>query len=579
MNLSKIDLDQRGMPIRSSRRRTMAPCEIRRREKREWLRGQFRLDGDDEDELAEYYRVMGTLALDDYWYYATEVLDYRFLDEWDHGEELFPFIEQGIGDFNLIIIPRGSMKTGSVTAPIIPWLLARDPTYRGIITNVREEKAGYFAMQAASILTSPRYRRCFPYIIPSSRWGASGYFLDLGEEHDAAVGRVDPSIGSYGVGGNMTGAHVRIMQHDDLLNEKTYQSTVEREKAQSFLVESMNCLDPGGTLNVCATRWHYDDVYGKIEKGEIQSANGKFRVFKRGAERVVLDDNGNPVVEMFNPHRFFLDFAGRRQQVGYTAQFLEAAKVNHGTSLYSALYMNEPVPDGDRLLAIDNIKEFLRVDFDLGPVARVGIEVEATAVIFFSAFLKQMREENRMIPVEKLNTGKKDKHERIRAVVGPVLTASRLYCREDLWVSPDNIGQEMKDFDKGKDDALDALTYCLLRAPKYVPGKPPQPYIAVDPAFTLKTSSDHTAVLAGCWYGEDFYILDCHKFKAQKVEIIANQIFKMYDKYNRKRKIELGKSVPVGRSFVSPGNERRNSRRAAREQRSIWGNKEEEEVA
>lgn len=564
MDLSKVDYTAKG-PVRLTRRRTLAPCEVRRKEKKEWLAAVKRKSGE-----AEYYKALGLLSLDDYWLFLTEVLDYRFLDPWDHGEEVIPFIEENIGRYSILMLPRGAMKTGSITVPIIPWLIAKDPTLRSFTVNVRETRAEFFARQQAEILASARFQRCFPYIVPSAKWGASGYYLDLKDEHEAATGRVDPNITSYGTSGNVTGSHVRAVIHDDLINEDTYTRPVELEKAERIFKESMNCLDPGGTFLCCCTRWTYGEVYGKVENGEIISpSGGKFAILKRGAERVVLDDNNQPVVEIFNPHRVYVDYRGAQQQVGYTPEFLEAQKHNLG-QLYHSIYMNTPVSDGDRLLNINNIKEFPRLDFDLGPVARVGIETEATSVIFYAEFLKLMKESGRSFNLEKLKASKRDKHERIRAVIGPVLEASKLNVREDLWHSGNNIGKEMQEFDKGEDDALDALTYVLLRAPKQMPGQLPCPYIAVDPAFTINKHSNHTAVLCGCWYGDEFYILDCYKFKAQKIDIIANQIFKMFDKYNRKTGVRV--QTTASRRFVSTGNDRTRGSTRSRREAAIWGN-------
>lgn len=542
-------------PVRKNRRSSIAPCERRVLEAKELLEEVRHSDPNPE----AYFLTLGELAVQDYWIYLRLILDYRFLDPWDHGEEMVWFLQKHLGQPMLFLVPRGGAKTGTITVPILPWLIARDPTLTGIIANIREEKASYFAKLAAGILMSENYARCFPYVRPSKKWGEGGYYLKQLKNSSGGVGgRVDPNIGSFGVGGNITGAHVRAMAHDDLVNEETSQYPSQLAKAESFFKESLNCLDPGGTLVVAATRWTFGDLYGKMVKGTLLGNGAPFQVFTRGAERVVLDDNNQPTVEVYNAHRTYVDFRGLQQQVGYTEEFLEGQKVNLG-SLYYALYMNTPVHAADSELSADSVKTFATFAAPLAPAIRVGVEIVSAAATFWDALHKAAREQGKGFSLERIQpaAGKQgEKQTRIRSVIGPLAENGRLYCREDLWNREGNIGEEIRQFPKGEDDALDALAYCILKAAKFEPGKFPRPYIAVDPAFTNNKQSDHTAVLCGCWYGDDFWILDCHKFKAQKVDLIINQIFRMQEKYRLGSEEKKSERRPSS-TFVSPGNERR----------------------
>lgn len=548
-------------PVRLARRRVTPPCEMRLREQQGILQEIEREVMKRRVPPEALYEQMAEFALDDYWFYLRHILDYRFLDPWDHGEELVHWIMENWGYPQLILVPRGGGKSSCITIPMLPWLIARDPSLCGIILNVREEKAGYFARQAANILISDVYRKCFPSIEPSTRWGAGGYFLTPDQEA-GFMGRIDPSIASYGVGGNITGAHVRAVIGDDLINEDTSKRPGEMLKAQSTMKEVLNCLDPGGFLFVCATRWRYRDLYEAMEAGTFQTFGGKFRVFKRGAERTVLDDNGEPCIEIFNRHRTYIDYRGRPQEIGYSPQFLESQKQNLGADYY-ALYQNTPVASEDHIFALQNIEDRL---FDNPPdhaaVWKVGVETESQSADFFEAIIRAMRENNRFFPLEKIiqarsgaNTGK---HDRIRAVLQPLVENGKLYLRRDLWSKPNNLGQEFREFDKGDDDALDALTHCVSRAPNYDARRGfLTPYIAVDPAFTIKTYSHFTAIVCGGWFHEDFYVLDCVKFKAQKTDIRIQQIFNMFDRYSiEKRNANPDSPGTRVRSFVSPGNER-----------------------
>lgn len=554
--LPTIDLNSLG-PVRLSRRQNLAPCELRVLEVIE------RLAEVKAKNPKEWWPTLRAAALADYWVYLRLVLDYRFLDPWDHGEEVVPFFQDCVDDNEpgLILAPRGGAKTGVISTPATPWLIARDPTITTIITNVRESKASEFARNASRIITECAfYRQAFPDVQPTDKWGEGGYYVkQTAQNYGGALGRVDPSIGSYGVGGNIVGSHVRAIIHDDLINDKTYNSPVERAKAEAFLKESLNCLDPGGLFMCCATRWHFDDVYGKLENGEIIIDGKRVKVFCRGAERYVEDDDGNAVVEIFNPRRTYVDMHGRQLQVGYTPEMLKGFKQNLG-SLYSALYMNKPVSDADRLLSVETVNQFISFNFPLAPLAKVGVEIVASAETFWQAIITSMREEELMFSVEKIRPKPSaqgiEKHARIRAIVGPLAQEGRLYVRDDLWNREDSLGKEFREFDRGDDDLLDALSYAILRAPKWVEGQNPSPYVAVDPAFTANAQSNHTALVCGCWVRDCFYVIDAHRFKAQKTEVIIGQIFKMALKYLEGTGNSEPNSGVSSHGFTSPGNTR-----------------------
>ena len=527
------------------------------------------------DDVEQVYLAMGKLALNDYWFFLRVVCGYRFLDPWDHGEEMVWFLEQNLGHPMMFLVPRGGCKSATITIPFLPWAIAKDPTLRGIITNVRDDKSRKFAKTAAGIITTQQYRACFPYVIPTSKWGEEGYYVEE-DEAQGAGGRLDPSIGSFGVGGNITGSHVRAVLHDDLINEDTAGSAAEREKAKRLYKESLNCLDPGGQMMISCTRWRPDDIYGEIESGSLPGPGENFRVFKRGAERVVLGENDVPVIEYFNPRRTFIDMKGQPQEVGYDEKYLEAMKKVHGAMYYS-LFQNDPLPDGDRDFLLGEIKQFSKTPFQANPLNKIGIESGNPGASFVDSFRTELNRAQKTLNVERLKPQSLvkqaiGKHPRIRAVLTPLINFGRFYIREDVWQRPQGLGAELRDFDKGDDDALDALVWCVLKAPKHTLGRPVVPYLAVDPAFTAERQSNHTAIVVGCWYGEDFYVLDCDKFKTSKVDFKFQRIMRMFEKYASGPRLESKRPERLS-GFYSPGNTPMLRRRVdPRREQSVWGN-------
>jgi hypothetical protein len=567
-----------GSPIMGNRRKRVAPCEQRLRESLQKLQDIRLRIQQNRAKPNDYYALMGHFAREDYWFFLRAVLGYKFADPWDHGEELLWWIKQNWGHPMLVLVPRGGMKSGLITVPMLPWLLASDPTLCSFIVNVREERAADFARSAARIIQTKNYLSCFPEVRPGTKWGEGGYFLEPPRDrYEGAATRVDPNISSYGVGGNITSAHVRAIIHDDLINETTYDKPNERAKAKRTFMESLNCLDPNGMLLVCATRWHPADLYGEMEDGALLGNSGPFRVFKRECTRTVMGEGGQWVTEVFNPHRTYFDFRGTEQHVGYTPEFLQNAEQNLGRLFY-ALYRNNPLSESVSVFDLSKIKLFEKEPFTCAPYLRLGIEAEGQAGAFYMTFLKIMRERGKNYSVERLSAGRRGtgKSERIRSFIGPLIETERLYLREDLYRNGQGaLGKELREFTvSDEDDAVDALSHCINRAPKYVEGKPPSPYIAVDPAFTDNKGSNHTAIVCGCRFEDKFYVLDCQKFKAVKPDTIITMILRMADKFSS-RSGALSTRAPRLRAFVSPGNERglNSSRRRGY---VIWGDPYEE---
>jgi len=493
------------------------------------------------------------LASTSYWTYLRIVIDYRWMDPWFHGEELCKFLEdlEESGDDGLALVWRGAGKSGMITEPMPAWWLAKNPYKRVGVANATGDGAARMIRTSAAIVSgNGAFKRCFPDCVPSSKWGEDGYYLDVasGDDTFGTRERKIPSLSAYGVRGNITGAHFDGgFIFDDLLNEETADSATHRRRVEKFFGEMCNTIDLGAPLRGCCTRWTYDDYCGKIESGELQSKQGRLRIFKVG---VTTYDHAKKKQVLVAPHRKWYDDLGNEYGYGETEESLVALKKANGHR-FSALYYNEPVMDDDIQFDIQKIQTFptLPPPFELGPVARVGVECESQSAALMSTIDVMMRQEGRKIAIDKLTTQKKNKHDRIRSVVQPAVYQNQLCVRRDLMDRDDNLGQELRTFDKGSDDCLDALTYGIELCKGQKDDIFPMVHIAVDPAFTDETYSDHTAILAITRFQDQFWVLDCMRFQTNRADYIVRMIFAMFDKMqsfsfeqssNKKRSKKIG---------------------------------------
>ena len=514
-----------------NQRRRRPPCESRLMEQLELLETVEREDP------AGVWQAMSLLALKSYWFFLRIVNDYRWMDPWFHGTELCTFLEdlQNNNEDGLILVWRGGGKSGMITQPMPAWWLAKDPYARCGIANATESRAGQMIRAAAAIVSGNKlYQNCFPNVRPSSKWGEDGYYLDTLVQQENIYGsheRIDPSLGSYGISGNITGSHYNGgFIFDDLLNETFSRSPKMRQRSEKFFAESINCIDPSTPVVGCATRWTYDDYTGKIESGELTGPKGRFRVFKTGVERVV---NGKSQIVW--PRQTYIDIQGKSVLVGESEESLRAKKTTL-KYLYSALYMNEPVTGDDVQFDIPKIGFFqtLPPPFELGPVNKIVVEAESQARSIMSAFHMIQKQENRKYIVETITSKREDKKTRIRSVLQPLIADNRFMIREDLWRRTDSLGEEIRTFDKGYTDCIDACVYCIQSLENYQGSMSdtfPVVHIAVDPAFSEAAYSCYTGIVAGCYFQNQFWALDCVRIQTDRSDYIVRMVFAMADKF------------------------------------------------
>lgn len=453
------------------------------------------------------------------------------MDPWLHGDVICRFLEENSNRDLMFLLPRGCGKSGMITVPFPAYQLAKNPLGGVIVCNATEEKAAKMAAASAAIITgNTKYRQAYPYIRPSPRnWGTRGYSLDFKKvknEEDGSIERIDAAIGSYGVRGNITGAHLGGIVHDDLINQTISKSPKELETVEKFYAESLNCLDLGSPLIICGTRWSYNDYYGKLETGELGGKEDAVKTLKLGV--TYKCPKGEEY--LIWPSKTYVDM-GVNKTVGYTKKMVAQSKKTLGT-LFSALYYNEPVLAEDIAFDIDLINIYKEATFPTGPVAAVAVEAESQGNALISTIRMLMKQQNRRFGLKPINSGRVKKEERIRSTLQPLIRGCELCIRDHDWRRDKGLGYEFRTFPKGDDDALDALTYLsALCKTNPSPGSLPFIYIVVDPAFTDKSHSDSTAIVAGCRYEDKLWVLSCEKFKTDRTDVITERIFATYDRF------------------------------------------------
>ncbi len=259
--------------------------------------------------------------------------------EWDvpHLACVSSVLERSVtGPVNAVVeipVRHGKSEIGTVRFPV--WRLCRDPSVKIVVASYNATTAERFGRKARRIA-----EECGIVFARNRR----------------AVGEWETPQGggfrSVGVGGGVTGYGFDLLIIDDpTKGREDAESAVQREKVWDWFTDDLwTRREPGASVIVVQSRWHEDDLVGRI-----------FDRMPDTFERVTLpalagpsDPLGRAEGEALWPER-------------YDEGALESIRATIGERGFSALYQQAPVPAG-------------RGFFDVAAVQYVDVEPAGEAV-------------------------------------------------------------------------------------------------------------------------------------------------------------------------------------------------------
>lgn len=172
----------------------------------------------------------------------------------------------------LMAVERGDIKRLMVFMPprhgksnlsseIFPaWYLGRRPNHQVLFTTYGQDLADGFGRKVRNAVASEQHRRSFPE-------------CELAED-SASAKRFNTSAGgvyyAVGAGGAVTGRGADLLLIDDpLKNREEADSRLMRDKLWDWYASTAYTrLMPGGAVVVIQTRWHEDDLSGRLLRGD-----------------------------------------------------------------------------------------------------------------------------------------------------------------------------------------------------------------------------------------------------------------------------------------------------------------------
>lgn len=251
-----------------------------------------------------------------------------------HHEALaaaFEQVEKGEWLNLIITMPPRHGKTELTTKRGVAWFVGRDPTRSVAVGTYSDDLAGDMGRDVRAIMEAPLYREMFP-----------GAVLRKGSK---SADRMQTEAGGMlyfvGRGTGITGRGADLIIIDDpLKNREEADSKAVRDKVWKWWQDDIQSriLDEGGRFIIIMTRWHEDDLVGRLTDPNnphfIEEEAKKWRILDLPALARDDDALGRKKGEALWPERF---------GVGH----LEAIRTRNPRG-FASLYQGRPAPeDGD----------------------------------------------------------------------------------------------------------------------------------------------------------------------------------------------------------------------------------------
>lgn len=137
------------------------------------------------------------------------------------------------------------------------------------------------------------------------------------------------SMRSIGIGGPITGRGADVLLIDDYIKEiKEALSPTYRDYIWNwFVTTAFTRIEPGGTCIIIATRWHHDDLIGRILRAKDEL--GEWEYIRLPAEAEEGDILGRTLGEPLFPERYDLKALAERKAI-------------LGSFFYNAMFQQDP---------------------------------------------------------------------------------------------------------------------------------------------------------------------------------------------------------------------------------------------
>tara|TARA_X000001382_G_scaffold60419_3_gene41582 strand:+ start:1999 stop:3549 length:1551 start_codon:yes stop_codon:yes gene_type:complete len=210
-------------------------------------------------------------------------------------------IEQGDKDRICVNIPPRHGKSQLVSIYFPAWFLGRNPNKKVMMVSHTTDLAVDFGRKVRNLISTDDYKAIFPTVsLAADSKSAGRWNTNVGGEYYAC-----------GIGSSIAGRGADLLLVDDPHSEQdVINGNFEVfEKAYDwFTFGARTRLMPGGRVAIIQTRWHMDDLTGRVTKdmGQNELAD-QYEVVEFPAILDLLSNKGKEIQKPLWPEFFNLD--------------------------------------------------------------------------------------------------------------------------------------------------------------------------------------------------------------------------------------------------------------------------------
>lgn len=204
----------------------------------------------------------------------------------------------------MVFMPPGSAKStyGSTLFPA--WYLGNKEKAAVIAASHTSELAERFGRRTRNIVDGAAFNACFGYGLSADSQAAGRWETSKGGEYFAV-----------GVGGSVTGRRADLGIIDDPVKsrEEADSETVREKVWEWYKSDFYNRLKPGASVVLIMTRWHEDDLAGRLLK-DAEEGGEQWTILSLPMEAEADDPLGREIGEMLWPEWFTPDMVANAKR-------------------------------------------------------------------------------------------------------------------------------------------------------------------------------------------------------------------------------------------------------------------------
>lgn len=257
------------------------------------------------------------------------------------------WVEQTPGARLIITMPPRHGKSELASRRFPAWFIGRHPMWEVIFATYNQTFAEDFGGEIRDIMNSKQYALTFPGV-ELKRDSQARDHLSVAEEVE---GIKNGALFFAGADGSVTGRGAHLFVIDDpFKNREMAESETHRNKVWSFFTSTAYTrLAPGGRIVIILTRWHEDDIIGRLfDPRYVDPEISKdYEILSLPGIAEEDDQMGRAPGEALWPER-------------YPASVLDVTRRVIGPRDWASLYQQRPTPEDGNFFTKEMFKPYTR---------------------------------------------------------------------------------------------------------------------------------------------------------------------------------------------------------------------------